>query len=163
MEKLRFNTMIAALMEFTNYLTRAKEAGQVADTAWQGAVDVLLLLLAPTAPHLAEELWERTGHSYSIHNQNWPVWDEALARELRTTQVAINEHFSWGLGPGIQHSVHGEALWQMGMTFGFRSVMVIYPEHGLGVVVLTNSDDGLPVAYDIAARALGGKTRWSEF
>ena len=41
----------------------------------------MLLLLAPTVPHLAEELWQRTGHDYSIHNQSWPQWDKALAKE----------------------------------------------------------------------------------
>ncbi|MFC2021639.1 leucine--tRNA ligase, partial [Chloroflexota bacterium] len=87
LEKMRFNTMIAALMEFTNYLTKAKEAGQVTDSAWKGAVDTLLLLLAPTAPHLAEELWQRTGQDYSIHNQNWPNWDEALTKEEEITLV----------------------------------------------------------------------------
>jgi hypothetical protein len=46
---------------------------------------------------------------------------------------------------------------------GFRSVMVIYPEHQWGVVVLTNSDAGLHVAYTVAARALGGKAQWSSF
>ena len=87
MEKLRFNTMIAALMEFTNYLSRVKEAGNVSDSDWRGSIDALLLLLAPTAPHLAEELWERIGHSYSIHNQSWPVWDEELARDEEITLV----------------------------------------------------------------------------
>jgi leucyl-tRNA synthetase len=87
MEKLRFNTMIAALMEFTNYLSRVKEAGNVSDSDWRGSIDALLLLLAPTAPHLAEELWQRIGHSYSIHNQSWPVWDEELARDEEITLV----------------------------------------------------------------------------
>ncbi len=87
LEKLRFNTMIAALMELTNYLAKAKETGQVTNSAWKGTVDTLLLLLAPTAPHLAEELWQRTGHDYSIHNQNWPQWDEALAKDEEITLV----------------------------------------------------------------------------
>ena len=87
LERLRFNTMIAALMEFTNYLVKAKEDGHVTDSAWRGAVDTLLLLLAPTAPHLAEELWQRTGHDYSIHNQSWPQWDEALAKDEEITLV----------------------------------------------------------------------------
>ncbi|MEE8598122.1 MAG: leucine--tRNA ligase [Dehalococcoidales bacterium] len=87
MERLRFNTMIAALMEFTNYLSRVKEAGNVSDSDWRGPIDTLLLLLAPTAPHLAEELWQRTGHSYSIHNQSWPVWDKELAKDEEITLV----------------------------------------------------------------------------
>jgi leucyl-tRNA synthetase len=87
LERLRLNTMIAALMEFTNYLTKVKEEGAVSATAWELAVDNLMLLLAPTAPHLAEELWQRTGHQYSIHNQDWPGWNEELAREEEITLV----------------------------------------------------------------------------
>jgi leucyl-tRNA synthetase len=88
LEKLRLNTMIAALMEYTNYLAKAKEEGAISESAWNQAIDTLLLLLAPTAPHLAEELWQQTGHQYSIHNQNWPKWDEALAKEEEITLVA---------------------------------------------------------------------------
>jgi len=87
MERIRFNTMIAALMEFTNYLVRVKEEGAVNLSQWQEAIDTLLLLLAPTAPHLAEELWQHRGHSYSIHNQSWPRWDETLAKEEEITLV----------------------------------------------------------------------------
>ncbi len=86
-ERLRFNTMIAALMEYTNYLNKAKEAGNIAQADWDEAIDTLLLLLAPTAPHIAEELWERTGHDYSIHSQNWPEWDEELAKDEEITLV----------------------------------------------------------------------------
>ena len=74
-------------MEFTNGLTGAKEAGPVDATAWREAIDSLLLLMAPSAPHLAEELWGRTGHEYSIHSQSWPEWDEELAREEEITLV----------------------------------------------------------------------------
>ncbi len=87
LERLRFNTMIAALMEFTNYLARVKEAGTVTLSTWKETIKTLLLLLAPTAPHLAEELWQQTGHSYSIHNQRWPEWDEELARDEEITLV----------------------------------------------------------------------------
>jgi leucyl-tRNA synthetase len=47
----------------------------------------LLLLLAPTAPHLTEELWAKIGRPYSIHNQTWPKWDEELAKEEEITLV----------------------------------------------------------------------------
>ncbi len=87
LERLRFNTMIAALMEFTNYLTRVSEVGAVTPSVWEGSIDTLLRLLAPTAPHLAEELWQRTGHDYSIHNQSWPQWDEELAKDEEITLV----------------------------------------------------------------------------
>lgn len=86
-ERFRFNTMVAAFMEYTNGLTRAKEAGPVDAGAWSEAIDTLLLLIAPSAPHMAEELWGRTGHSYSIHSRSWPEWDEDLAREEEITIV----------------------------------------------------------------------------
>jgi leucyl-tRNA synthetase len=87
LEKFRLNTMIAALMEFTNYLTKVREMGCVTGSAWKEAIDTLLLLLAPMAPHLTEELWQRTGHDYSIHNQSWPHWDEGLAKDEEITLV----------------------------------------------------------------------------
>jgi len=87
LEKLRFNTMLSALMEFTNYLAKAKETGAISPSAWQESIDILLRLLAPTAPHLTEELWERTGRPYSIHNQSWPQWDEKLAQDEEITLV----------------------------------------------------------------------------
>ncbi|MBI2849688.1 MAG: leucine--tRNA ligase [Chloroflexi bacterium] len=87
LERLRFNTMIAALMEFTNYLTGVSEARLVSASEWKGAVACLLLLMAPSVPHLTEELWARAGHKYSIHNQKWPEWDAALAKEEEITLV----------------------------------------------------------------------------
>jgi len=87
LEKFRLNTMIAALMEFTNYLTGVNETGSITASVWEETVDILLLLLAPTVPHLAEELWQETGHDYSIHNQGWPGWDEGLARDEEITLV----------------------------------------------------------------------------
>jgi CubicO group peptidase (beta-lactamase class C family) len=79
-----------------------------------------------------------------------------LAAQVRTPQVSAGRNMSWGLGPGIQHSEDGDALWQNGQTPGFRSLMVIYPEQKIGVVVLTNGDQGFPLACDVARRALGG-------
>ena len=87
LEKFRFNTMLAALMEFTNYLTKVKEGHSVGRDTWREALDTLLLLIAPTAPHMAEELWERAGHTYSVHNQSFPSWDEALVAEEQVTLV----------------------------------------------------------------------------
>jgi len=110
--------------------------------------------LRSTAPDLANLLAEAATPR---------LLNKETGNQLRTPQIAINDDFSWGLGFGIQHGDQGEALWQNGMTPGFRSVMVIYPEHQWGVVVLTNSDDGMSVAYDVAARALGGKAHWSLF
>lgn len=91
MESFSFNTMIAALMEYNNYLVKAKESPVVKSEAWQEAIESLLLLLAPSCPHIAEELWARTGRPYSIHQQAWPQWEEALAaEELFTLVIQVN-------------------------------------------------------------------------
>ena len=87
LEKFRFNTMIAALMEFSNYLGKVYEERSVTSSAFGEAIDTLLLLLAPTAPHFTEELWTRSGHPYSIHNQPFPEWDEGLVAEEEFTLV----------------------------------------------------------------------------
>ena len=87
MEKFHFNTMLASLMEFTNYLSKIFEANAVDKSSWNQAIDILLLLLAPTAPHMTEELWTKTGHPYSIHRQTFPKWDEHLAAEDQVTLI----------------------------------------------------------------------------
>ena len=52
---------------------------------------LLLLMLAPSCPHIAEELWERAGHEYSIHQQSWPEFDAALTvRETVEIAVQVN-------------------------------------------------------------------------
>ena len=54
-------------------------------------MEALLLMLAPACPHIAEELWARTGRPYSIHLQAWPAWDEAVAaEEMITLVVQVN-------------------------------------------------------------------------
>ena len=87
LERFHFNTMLASLMEFTNYLTKVASERSVSASAWHEAINALLLLLAPTAPHLTEELWARTGQAYSIHNQPFPGWDRDLAAEEQVTLV----------------------------------------------------------------------------
>ena len=86
-EGFRFNTMIAALMEMANGLSQAREGGAVDRAAWQEASEALLLMTAPLAPHIAEELWSRSGRTGSIHQQAWPEWEADLAREEEVTLV----------------------------------------------------------------------------
>jgi leucyl-tRNA synthetase len=82
-EAFTFNTMVAGLMEYTNALIAARSASPalVNHPAWAEAIQTLVLLMAPGFPHLAEELWARIGQPYSVHQQSWPEWDEALAKE----------------------------------------------------------------------------------
>jgi leucyl-tRNA synthetase len=91
METFSFNTAVAAIMELRNALVEALRARNVQEEVWQEAVDSLLLVLAPVAPHISEELWELRGHPYSIHDQPWPEWDEeAVEEETITLVVQVN-------------------------------------------------------------------------
>jgi len=88
LESFSFNTAIAAMMELRNLMRELKPALHgPKDAAWDEAVESLLLLLAPCAPHITEELWERLGKPYSIHQQTWPTWDEAVAAEKTITLI----------------------------------------------------------------------------
>jgi hypothetical protein len=78
------------------------------------------------------------------------------AELLRTPQIKLDKHLSWGMGPGIFYSEKGYALWQWGQHIDFQSIMIIFPESKSGVVVCANNDLLNPdVALEIAQRALG--------
>ena len=78
-EEMHFNTAVSRLMELTNALVKAREVGLAGTRAYAEAADILVLLMAPITPHVAEELWERRGHQYSVHTSAWPVADASLA------------------------------------------------------------------------------------
>ena len=86
----RFNTMIAKLMIVRNELKRAH--GSVGADVWSEAIRALLLIAAPAFPHLAEELWTNVlGRPYSVHQQRWPQYDDAvLAQSEVTVVVQVN-------------------------------------------------------------------------
>ncbi|HEX9616346.1 MAG TPA: leucine--tRNA ligase [Anaerolineales bacterium] len=87
-EAFRFNTVISALMEFVNLLAERKRSGGGRTASFKQALDTLPVLLAPVAPHIAEELWHQLGHPGSVHLQTWPAWDAALAQE-DILQIAV--------------------------------------------------------------------------
>lgn len=86
-EHFEFNTIISSLMELQNEMGRAKSAGAFGSKEWEEAVDIYLRMLAPVCPHISEELWERLGKPYSVHQQTWPQVDEEAAREDEITLV----------------------------------------------------------------------------
>jgi len=84
-ERYSFNTAVAECMKLANAISGALRA-RVAAPAVDEATDVLLKLLAPFAPHLSAEAWERR-HGGHVHGEPWPVADEALLAEERVTMV----------------------------------------------------------------------------
>ena len=87
LDKFKFNTAIASLMELTNHLSKVWADSSIDAKTWRECTKKLMLMLAPMAPHMTEELWEMNGHPYSIHQQEFPSWDEELAAEDVITLV----------------------------------------------------------------------------
>ncbi|MFO7245422.1 MAG: leucine--tRNA ligase [Thermaerobacter sp.] len=90
----QFNTAVSALMSFVNdlqdYADQLPAARQDRDV-WDEAADALVRMLAPFAPHLAEELWEQMGRTESVHLQRWPSYDPEIARdEVVTVVLQVN-------------------------------------------------------------------------
>ncbi|HEY4312420.1 MAG TPA: leucine--tRNA ligase [Pirellulales bacterium] len=73
-ERMFFNTAISKMMEFTNFFLKE-------DHRPRAAMESLVLLLSPFAPHTAEELWQLLGHPKSLAHEPWPVFDEAAIKE----------------------------------------------------------------------------------
>ncbi len=91
LSNFRFNTALAALMEFDNALIKQQNEPVARSAAYRRALETMMQLLAPMAPHITEELWHLTGHSGSIHMSAWPVYDEALTHdETFTLVVQVN-------------------------------------------------------------------------
>jgi leucyl-tRNA synthetase len=86
-EDFRFNTAVAALMEFANVMQDYLQRGGERDAVWEEAVRTMILLLHPMAPHITEELWERLGEEGLCADAAWPVADPRLAAEPEVTLV----------------------------------------------------------------------------
>ncbi len=85
-EKFQFNTSLAKIMEYTNALVKYEKEGIP-----RYYIEQLLLILAPFAPHLTEEFWEAIGNEYSIHNQDYPMYDEKyLVETEKEIAVQVN-------------------------------------------------------------------------
>jgi leucyl-tRNA synthetase len=81
---LRFNTAISRLMEFVNFFTSQ-------EVRPKAAMETFTLLLAPMAPHIAEELWQLLGHDQTLAYEPWPAYDPALLEdELVEIPVQVN-------------------------------------------------------------------------
>jgi leucyl-tRNA synthetase len=78
---MRFNTAIAKVTELNNHLTKA--SGPVSRTV----AEALVLLIAPLAPHIAEELWRKLGHTDSVVHEDFPVADPAYVVDETVTCV----------------------------------------------------------------------------
>lgn len=90
-DRFNFNTAISAVMELVNDLYRYREAGAVNKALLTDAINKVVMLLAPFAPHMTEELWAALGNTESVHTVAWPQYDEqALVKEEIEVVLQIN-------------------------------------------------------------------------
>ena len=90
-ERFHFNTAVSAIMELANTMQAYRDAHGPQTSAYSEAATNLLLLLAPMAPHITEEIWQASGGTDSIHRQPWPAVNEELAAaDVVTVVVQIN-------------------------------------------------------------------------
>lgn len=86
-EDEKFNTAVASMMEMVNGLYKIKEShGIDMSDEWRFALESLIQILAPFAPHITEELWREMGHDDTVHVGHWPKWDE---KYLKSDTVII--------------------------------------------------------------------------
>ncbi|PIS38179.1 MAG: leucine--tRNA ligase [Nitrospirae bacterium CG_4_9_14_3_um_filter_53_35] len=87
--RFHFNTAIAAIMELVNLLLQTQQESFTEETlpVLRESLEALALMLAPFAPHIAEEMWEALGHTGGIGEVFWPVYDETIAKEETVTVV----------------------------------------------------------------------------
>lgn len=92
LEDQKYNTAIAAMMKATNDLYAIKAKDGVANTDdWRFALESLVQLIAPFAPHTAEELWHDLGHENTVHRDTWPDWNkDYLVSDLLTIAVQVS-------------------------------------------------------------------------
>lgn len=89
LDRLSFNTAVAALMELVNTANSiSKELSFNTETnVWRETCEKLVAMIAPFAPHIAEELWHELGHEQSVHMDSWPTWDEEYIKQAMLTIV----------------------------------------------------------------------------
>lgn len=119
LERFAFNTTVAAMMTALNSFTdlRKSYAGTEAENlAWSEAIDTMVLVLAPMAPHSADEIWEGLGRTGFTYHRPWPTFDEALAAEsVMTMAVQVNGKLrdTFEAAPGTPQEVLQEAALQL--------------------------------------------------
>lgn len=114
-ESFRFNTMVSALMEFVNLLAQRRRESAWQTGTYHHCLETLLLLLAPVAPFIADELWSQTGHSGSVHAQCWPVWDAELAAE-ETQEIAVQINGRVRAAIPVEPGASAEAVQQIALS-----------------------------------------------
>jgi CubicO group peptidase (beta-lactamase class C family) len=88
---------------------------------------------------------------------------DSTAAAMLTPQIEVDSNLTWGLGIGLEDGDLGRAFWHWGDNTGYKAYTIAYPEHGIGVVWFTNSENGQSILESMLATTVGGQhaaVRW---
>lgn len=146
-KRIRIFLFVWVVVAASGMVALTKSIHNIPVPKWPDIRSMAPASLRTTAPDMASFLREisELGHA-----------DVSVCKQMLDPQVRLHPEISWGLGAGIFHSPQGDAFWQWGQNVDFQSLVILWPEKGSGLVVLTNSEWGQPdVAIEIAQKALG--------
>jgi CubicO group peptidase (beta-lactamase class C family) len=81
---------------------------------------------------------------------------DSTAAVMIESQIVVDSGVSWGLGIGLQENTYGQGFWHWGDNFGYKAYVLGYPDHGIGVVWFTNSENGQSMLESMLALTVGG-------
>ena len=106
-ENFRFNTAISSIMEYVNVLREQTKNDQLTTNN----LIILAQLIAPFAPHMAEEAWEMLGQKFSIHKSAWPKWDEEMLKQDEINiAIQVNGKFRGTITVDLQEAKKQEVV-----------------------------------------------------
>jgi len=136
---------------------------------WQDRFDENLALPHGTNGELLEKREPRRGHAaatlhttavdfarFMIALMNGAGLSESTALAMLTPQIEVDTGVTWGLGIGLQDNAAGRAFWHWGDNVAYKAYTLAYPEHGVGVVWFTNSENGQSILESMLAHTVGG-------
>ncbi len=82
---------------------------------------------------------------------------DSMATAMLTSQIGVDSNLTWGLGIGLEDGDLGRAFWHWGDNTGYKAYTMAYPEHGIGVVWFTNSENGQSILEAMLAATVGGE------
>jgi leucyl-tRNA synthetase len=132
----QFNTSIARIMEYVNAIMKyqANNDNMRNYNHERDIIKDLILLLAPMAPHLSEELWEQMGYEYSVHNQAWPVCDKTMLVQ-DTVKIAVQLNGKLRDVITVSPSIEGDALKDLVLTRSKISTLIAGREIKQAIIV----------------------------
>jgi len=131
----------------------AEQKARIRDLQPEDAAPSAAFSLTSTATDYARFMIEIIQSS----QENRSHLQENLIAEMLKPQAKVTDAIAWGLGWGLEHTADGDAFWHWGNAGTLQHFVVGYKKQGIGVVIMTNSANGLKLCKELTPRAIGGE------